>query len=152
MAKVQTFSELQPYVGSELGVADWLTIDQPMIDQFGAVTRDQHWIHVDPERAKAEGGFGGTLAHGFLTLSLLTGMLKECMEVTGAKRWMNYGLDGVRFTNPVKAGQSVRLRLTLKSLEITSPGAAKLCCGCTLELQGSDRPALVADFRMIGYE
>ena len=152
MVEVKTLAELQPHVGQELGVGEWVAISQAMIDQFAEVTGDRHWIHVDPERAQAEGGFGGTLAHGFLLLSLLTGMLKECMAVEGARRWMNYGLDAVRFTHPVKAGQRVRLRLSLGELEMQAAGSAKLRCDCKMELEGSERPALRAAFRMIGYE
>jgi acyl dehydratase len=152
MVNVKTLADLQPYLGKELGVGSWVSVTQDMINQFGNVTGDRHWVHMDPERAKSEGGFGGALAHGFLTLSLLTGMLKECMVVEGAKRWMNYGLDNVRFTSPVMAGQRVRMRLVLGEYESTKPGTAKLRCDCTMELDGSERPALVCAYRMIGYE
>ncbi len=152
MVRVDTFKQLADHVGTELGVSDWKSISQPMIDQFGALTGDEHWIHVDAKRAAAEGPFGSTVAHGFLTLALLTGLLKDCFQVTGAKRWINYGLDRVRFTSPVPPSSRLRLRLVLASVEVQSEGETRLRCGCTLEIEGGTRPALVADFLMVGYE
>lgn len=152
MLSIDRFADLEPHIGQELGCSAWVDITQDMIDRFGTVTGDQHWIHVDPERARAEGPYGGTIAHGFLTLSLLTGLLKECFQVTQARRWINYGLDKVRFTAVVTPGQRLRLRLVLASYEAREQGAARLRCDCTMELEGSDRPAMVATFGMLGFE
>ena len=153
MLELDTLAQLQSRVGSELGVSEWTQVTQSMIDQFGALTRDEHWIHVDAERAKAESPFGSTIAHGFLTLSLLTGLLTGIFQVKSAKRWVNYGLDKVRFTSPVLPDSRVRLRLTLAHCEPQEgERSARLRCACTLELEGNSRPALVADFLMIGYE
>ncbi|MBL0421469.1 MaoC family dehydratase [Ramlibacter sp. AW1] len=152
MVRVEHFAELAPWVGQELGVSGWVRIEQPTIDAFGTLTGDQHWIHLDPARARAEGPFGGTIAHGFLTLSLLTGLLKQCFDVTAAKRWVNYGLDRVRFTTPVKPGDRIRLRLVLASFEMREDGGARLACQCTMEIEGGERPALAATFGMLGYE
>lgn len=152
MVRVEHLVALAPHVGQELGVSDWVPVDQPTIAAFGALTRDQHWIHTDPERARAEGPFGGTIAHGFLTLSMMTGLLKDCFEVAAAKRWVNYGLDKVRFTAPVKPGDRIRMRLVLASFDLREDGGARLSCQCTMEIEGGDRPALVATFGMLGYE
>jgi len=152
MVKVERFKDLEPHVGQELGESRQVEVSQSMIDAFGHITGDQHWIHLDPERARDEGPFGGTVAHGFLTLSLVTHLLADCFEVASAKRWINYGLDKIRFTSPVLPGQKVRLRLGLASIEPREEGATRLTFKCTMEIDGSSRPAMVADFLTVGYE
>ncbi len=152
MVVVDVLEELKPHVGQELGVSEWVALPQPMLDQFGALTGDKHWIHTDPERARREGPYGGTIAHGFLTLSLLTGLLSHCFQVRSAKRWVNYGLDKVRFTAPVPAGSRLRLRLSLATLEPQPDGAMRLRCACSVEIDGGTRPAMAADFLMLAYE
>ena len=125
--------------------SDWLTIDQPMIDAFADATDDHQFIHVDPERAAAT-PFGGTVAHGFLTLSLLTRLSASTNrpEIPGLKMGVNYGLDHVRFVTPVRAGSRVRGVFTLDAIEEKRPGQFQQALGCTIEIEGSDKPALVA--------
>jgi acyl dehydratase len=145
MIAVTSARELADHVGSLLGHSEWVSLPADRIAAFGALTGDEHWIHVDQERARAEGPFGDVLAHGFLLLSLVTGLANECYSVADAVRWTNYGLDRVRFTAPVTPASSVRLALTLKSFDV-SEGRARLVLGCELELMGSPRPAMVADW------
>ena len=145
MIAVTSARDLTDHVGSLLGHSEWVSLPAERIAAFGAVTGDEHWIHVDQERARAEGHFGDVLAHGFLLLSLVTGLASECYTVADAVRWTNYGLERVRFTAPVTPSSAVRLALTLKSLDV-SEGGARLVLGCELELKESPRPAMVADW------
>ena len=140
-----TLATLSDFVGRELGVSDWLTVDQARIDAFAECTGDRQWIHVDPERAR-EGPFGTTIAHGFLTLSLLP-KLREQIGVApeGVAQVLNYGSDRVRFLTPVKAGDRIRVRVTLVSVEPKGPGRTLVKTENTVEIDGEDRPALVAD-------
>lgn len=145
MIVVDSAGELRERVGSVLGESSWVTVPAERIAAFGKLTGDEHWIHVDRPRAKTDGPFGDVLAHGFLLLSLVTGLANECYAVRRAQRWTNYGLDRVRFTAPVTPADSLRLRLTLDSLEETTTGY-RLVLGCILERKGSDRPAMIADW------
>ncbi|MBV9236105.1 MAG: MaoC family dehydratase [Xanthobacteraceae bacterium] len=134
------------FVGRELGVSDWVEINQDRINQFADCTGDRQWIHVDPERARRESPFGGTIAHGYLTLSLLAAMLLELGIVPpDAASGLNYGLDKARFIAPVKAGARVRTRANLISAEPQSGGRQLLKLQCTLEIAGEAKPALVAE-------
>jgi acyl dehydratase len=138
--------KLAARVGQEIGVSSWITVDQAMIDQFAATTRDHQWIHVDVERARRESPFGATIAHGYLTLSLVPVMSYEIgavPETVGAT--LNYGLDKVRFLSPVKAGSRVRMRSTLVSLEEKAPGQHLMKCFSTIEIENEPRAALIAD-------
>ncbi len=125
--------------------SDWLTIDQPMIDAFADATDDHQFIHVDPERAAAT-PFGGTVAHGFLTLSLLTRLNAHTdrPKIPGIRMGVNYGLDHVRFVAPVRAGARVRGAFTLEAIEEKRPGQFQQTLGCAIEIEGDDKPALVA--------
>ncbi|NIM29542.1 MAG: MaoC family dehydratase [Gammaproteobacteria bacterium] len=137
---------LKDRVGTEVGVSDWVTIDQPMIDAFADLCGDHQFIHVDPDRA-AETPFGGTIAHGFLTLSLLTWFATGVRpRIEGTKHSVNYGFDYLRFVAPVPAGARVRGRFTLDRLEERKPGEITQCYGVTVEIEGGDRPALVVDW------
>ena len=137
---------LPDFVGRELGVSDWLTIDQARINQFADVTGDHQWIHVDVERAARESPGGKTISHGFLTLSFLPLWQGQLGVVpAGVKQVFNYGLDRLRFLAPVPAGARVRLRVVLADVTVKRPGQILIKTGCTVELEGSDRPALVAD-------
>ncbi len=113
MLRVSHPQALVGHAGQELGASQWRTVSQKMIDSFANVTGDTHWIHTDPARAAAEGPFGGTIAHGFMTLALITSSMSELLEIGGAAHFVNYGLDRVRFTGPVRAGSRVRLRQSL---------------------------------------
>jgi len=134
-------------VGTELGVSDWVLIDQKMIDTFADVTHDHQWIHIDPKRAAAETPFGGTIAHGFLTLSLASKFVYECVQpAPGQSMGINYGFNKLRFLSPVPAGSRVRGRFTLKSLTVKSETQMLRELAMTIEIEGSETPALVADW------
>jgi acyl dehydratase len=136
--------ELRAAVGSHIGVSDWITIDQSQIDTFADATHDHQWIHVDVERAK-EGPFNGTIAHGFLTLSLLPVLVSQVYRIEGVKMGVNYGLNRVRFTAPVPVGSKVRASVEL--VDVTDvDGGIQLTTKVTVELEGSQRPALVAEW------
>lgn len=130
--------------GQEIGVSDWLPIEQQRVDAFGEVTGDRQWIHVDAERALRESPFGGTIAHGYLTLSLLAKFSQECIAVEGIKLAVNYGLNRVRFASPVRVGCRIRARFVLAEVE-DIPGGAQMVWQATIEIDGSDKPACVAE-------
>lgn len=134
------------FVGRELGVSDWIVVEQGRIDQFAACTGDRQWIHVDVERARREGPFGGPIAHGYLTLSLVAPLAMGLGIVPpDAAAGLNYGLDKVRFVTPVKAGARVRARVGLISAGPQDGDRVLLKCNCTLEIEGATKPALVAE-------
>ena len=136
-------AELQALVGQEIGYSDWLVVDQERIDLFARATGDHQWIHTDPERAAA-GPFGATVAHGFLTLSLLPVLFETGFAIDDVRMGVNYGLNRVRFPTPVHAGSRVRGRFTLRAYE-PLPGGAPLTVESVVELEGSDKPACVAE-------
>jgi len=135
-------SELPGLVGTEVGVSDWLEITQERVNQFADATGDHQWIHVDVERATKE--MGGPIAHGYLTLSLIPFLSQGLLPVKGVTRGINYGSDKVRFTNMVRIGKRVRLRQKLLSVEERS-GGLQLKNQCTIEIEGEERPACVAE-------
>lgn len=138
-----TLQELQGRVGEELGVSDWITVDQAQIDAFANATGDHQWIHIDPLRAAA-GPFGATVAHGFLTLSLLPRMAASAFEVQDTRMGVNYGLNRVRFPAPVPVGSRLRGRFTLVRYEPLD-GGAQLTTEVTMEREGSTKPVCVAE-------
>ncbi|MCL4737450.1 MAG: MaoC family dehydratase [Burkholderiaceae bacterium] len=142
MRRFARLAELQPLVGQEIGVSDWIGIDQARIDRFADATGDHQWIHVDPARAAA-GPFGATIAHGFLTLSLLPAMGMAAFEIDGLRMSVNYGLDRVRFPAPVRAGSRLRGRFVLREYQPIE-GGAQLVVECTMEIEGGAKPACVA--------
>jgi acyl dehydratase len=131
-------------VGQELGVSSWVTLDQAAIDAFADVTNDHQWVHVDPERAARDLPGGTTIAHGFLVLSLIPGLSYEFFEVENLAHTINYGLNKVRFTAMVPVGARVRLRQTLASAKKREDGAVHIELDSVIEMEGSDRPAAVA--------
>jgi acyl dehydratase len=139
-AKLQ---ELQALIGQEIGQSGWIAVDQQRIDLFAQATGDHQWIHVDPERA-AKGPFGKTIAHGFLTLSLLPELFAAAFDVGDVRMGVNYGLNKVRFTAPVPAGSRVRGRFVLREY-LPIEGGAQLTVEALIELEGSDKPACVAE-------
>ena len=144
-AKKFNLDNPQACVGQELGVSDWLTIDQSRIDQFAECTGDHQWIHVDVERAQRESPFGGPVAHGYLTLSLLAPTALEVfIRPAGITQAFNYGLDRVRFISPVKVGARVRNRIKLLSAEEKGGSRILLSTDNTIEIEGEDKPALTA--------
>lgn len=141
-----SMNTLGEFVGRELGVSDWLVVDQARIDAFAACTGDRQWIHVDVERARRESPFGGTIAHGYLSLSLLASLSMEVGVVPpDASAGLNYGLDKVRFLTPVKAGARVRNRVTLAAVEDKGDGRMIARLANVLEIEGETRPALLAE-------
>ncbi|WP_372877848.1 MaoC family dehydratase [Pseudomonas sp.] len=138
-------AELNDYVGKELGRSAWLTIDQQRINQFAECTGDHQFIHVDPEKAK-QTPFGSTIAHGFLSLSLIPMLMEDIMIMPqGLKMAVNYGLDSVRFIQPVKVDSKVRLVVTLTDATEKNPGQWLLKARAVLEIEGQDKPAYVAE-------
>lgn len=143
MRHFQHLAELQALVGQEIGVSDWLTVDQHRIDLFAESTGDRQWIHTDPARAAA-GPFGATVAHGFLTLSLLADLGDQAFVIDDVRMGVNYGLDRVRFPAPVKCGSRVRGRFVLQAYTPLEGGGAQLAVEATVEIEGGSKPACVA--------
>lgn len=136
--------EVLTAAGEHLGFSDWLTVDQDMVDAFAETTGDRQWIHVDPERA-ASGPYGGTIAHGYLLLSLLPTLAAQVYEVRGVSAAVNYGLDRVRFPFPVRVGSRIRAGVQLISAGPGSGGATHAVVRLTVWVDGGNRPACVAD-------
>jgi len=142
-----TLEAYQAMIGKEIGVSSWHLIDQPRIDSYADVIKDHQFIHVDPERAKKETAFGTTIAHGFLTMSLLSIMSYEVMPViAGTTMGVNYGFDRLRFISPVRSGKRVRGRFVLAEAKLRKPGELQSRTNVTVEIEGEDKPALVADW------
>ena len=150
MKNFHSYSELMACVGQEVALTDWATITQEQVNLFAQAAGDHQWIHVDPERAKA-GPFGAPIAHGFLTLSLLPQFFAAAFAIVGARMGVNYGLNRVRFTSPVPVGSRLRARLVLQDAEALSPEGLQMTWLVTLEREGSDKPACVAEFLTRNY-
>ena len=145
MQIIENIDALKHLVGQEIGTSKWTEISQDRIDKFADATGDHQWIHVDIERAKKELPGGSTIAHGFLTLSLLPKLMQEIYQVKGVKHSLNYGSDRIRFTAPVPAGSRVRGRYTLKSIEDVKDNGAKIIGEVIIEIEGQERPACIAE-------
>lgn len=144
-------AQLRPLIGTEIAVSDWVDVGQDRIDRFAAATGDNQWIHMDPVRAANESPFGGTIAHGFLTLSLIPALLGHTVHFRSGRMSINYGLNRVRFTAPLQAGKRVRARITpLQVAEL--PGACQLTWKVVIEIEGVDKPACVAETVSRRYE
>jgi acyl dehydratase len=142
-----TLDAYQALVGKEIGVSSWHLIDQPRIDAYADVTEDHQFIHVDPERAKKETAFGTTIAHGFLTMSMMSVMSYEVMPaIAGTTMGVNYGFDKLRFISPVRSGKRVRGRFVLAEAKLRKPNELQSRTNVTVEIEGEDKPALVADW------
>jgi acyl dehydratase len=152
MLEVERAGDLSALVGQEIGVSDWLTVDQRMIDTFAEATGDHQWIHVDVERAARELPGGHTIAHGFLTLSLVPMLSHKLWSVRQRSRGLNYGSNKVRFTAPVPSGSRIRLRQRLAALDPVEGNGHRLTMESTVEIEGSERPALVAEILSIIYD
>jgi acyl dehydratase len=143
---IASIEEIKWKVGQETGVSDWILIDQARIDTFAEITEDPQFIHIDPEAA-AKTPFGGTIAHGFLTLSLLSRMAADAMlRPEGVKMGVNYGFERVRFLAPVRSGKRVRGRFTLTRMDEKRPGQWQFTHNVTVEIEGEDKPALIAEW------
>ena len=141
---VECAADLAAYVGKKLGTSDWVTLDQRKIDAFAELTGDDHWIHIDTERAKNELPDGKTLVHGFLTLSLIPYLQRGVFQVEKRGKGLNYGCNRIRFTSPVPVGARVRLHQSVKACERVE-GGTRTTFDCTIEVEGQERPALVAE-------
>jgi acyl dehydratase len=142
---IASIAEAVDAVGQELGVSGWTAVDQDRIDAFADTTGDRQWIHVDVDRARAESPYGATIAHGFLTLSLIPALSKDNYRFDNAKMGINYGLNRVRFLAPVPAGSRVRVRSDLVDARMVSDTTIDLTVRQTVELDGSDKPAAIAE-------
>ncbi|HEY2947231.1 MAG TPA: MaoC family dehydratase [Micromonosporaceae bacterium] len=139
-----SLDDLRSAAGTELGVTDWIEIDQDRIDQFADATGDHQWIHVDPERARS-GPFGGTVAHGYLTLSLIPALAASVWSLDNARMGVNYGLNKVRFPAPVPVGSRVRARIELLAVDDVPGNGVQLTARVTVEREGGDKPVCVAE-------
>ncbi|HEU5086641.1 MAG TPA: MaoC family dehydratase [Roseiflexaceae bacterium] len=144
-ARTFTLDELRGLVGQEIGLSDWLTVTQERIDLFADATGDHQWIHQDVERARRESPYRTTIAHGFLTLSLLTELVGGAIRIDGTRMALNYGLNRVRFPAPVPANAQIRARINLQSLE-DIPGGVQTVLAVVVEVQGAEKPCCVAEW------
>ena len=144
-------ADILDWVGKEIGVSDWLEISQEQIHAFARLTGDDHWIHVDTERAKREMPDGKTIAHGFFTLSLIPFLVRSVYQIKERGRGLNYGSNRVRFVSPVPVGSRVRLRQSIKAAEAVE-GGIKITSDCVIEIEGRQRPAVAAEFLMVVYD
>ena len=135
--------EIRALAGADLGASGWFEVTQDRVDLFADATEDHQWIHTDPERA-AEGPFGGTIAHGYLTLSLLIPLFNELLDVRGMRMSVNYGLEKVRFPSPVRVGGKIRLLGTVDSVEDVAGDGVQMALSFTIEIEGGTKPACVA--------
>ena len=143
--KPSSLRDLEHRIGEEVGVSPWIEVTQERIDTFAKAIDDFQWIHVDQERAK-KSPFGGTIAHGFLTLSLLSHLSERTFGFTDRRMGVNYGLNRVRFTSPLPSGSRVRARFTLQKFEKLADGGVQVTWNTTVEREGSDKPVLVAEW------
>jgi acyl dehydratase len=143
--------ELLQHIGRELGPSEWMTVEQVMIDKFAEATGDHQWIHVDVERAKREMPDGKTIAHGYLTLSLVPRLAATLVKVRKRRHGLNYGSNKVRFTNTVPAGARIRLRQRLANVERVAGNGFRVTSEMTVEIEGQERPALVAELIGVQY-
>ena len=148
--EIKRLADLKDLIGQEVAISDWLTITQERINQFAEATGDFQWIHVDVEKARLS-PFKSTIAHGFLTLSLLPHFAQECILMPSVRMGVNYGLNKVRFTNPVPVGSRLRARFTIKAVEEIA-GGVQLTMLATMEVAGADKPACVAESVSRRYE
>jgi acyl dehydratase len=151
MLKIETPSDLAAQVGRELGTSEWLVVDQPMIDAFAGATGDRQWIHTDIERAARELEGGTTIAHGYLVLSLIPRLSTQIYTILRRSRSVNYGSNKVRFTSMVLSGSSIRLRQRVKAVEAIR-GGVRLFMESVIEIEGQERPALVAETISLIYD
>ena len=151
MREFHTIDELRALVGQEVALSDWVLVDQARINAFADATADHQWIHVDAERCRRESPFGAPVAHGFLTLSLISGMFDNAVRLTGARMVINYGLNKVRFPAPVPVDSKLRARMTLASITPVD-GGFQLAWDVTLEREGGERPVCVAELLIRRYD
>ena len=145
MRVVNGLTQLEQLVGQEIGTSEWITVTQEMVNQFADLTRDHQWIHVDVERARRESPYGGPIAHGLFTLSLLPHFRQQILTVDDVSRLINYGVNRVRFPDAVPVGARLRGVQTVMSVERTKPDAVRMTSTFVIEIEGQDKPACVAE-------
>ena len=150
MREIASLEELTALVGTEVAVSEWFAMTQQRVDTFADATDDHQWIHADTERTRRESPFGGPIAHGFLTLSMLSATFESALAMTDVKMAVNYGLNKVRFPAPVPVGSRIRTRLTLNKVEPIA-GGAQLEWGAVVEVEGGSKPVCVAEFLVRRY-
>ena len=149
----ESLDALKQAVGQEVAVTDWFQMTQDRVQQFADATLDHQWIHVDVGRAKRESPFKGPIAHGFLTLSMLAHFMQQAIGIkSGLRMGVNYGLNKVRFVSPVRVGSNIRARFTLQAIKDVEPNGFEALYGATVESEGSDKPALVAEWLVRYYK
>jgi acyl dehydratase len=151
VTQIESITTLRDHVGQEVATSDWFVVSQERINQFAESTEDRQWIHVDPERAARESPFKETIAHGFLTLSLLSELGNRAISVGGVRMGINYGLNRVRFVSPVPAGSRIRARFTLATVEEIE-GGVQAAWNVTVERDGGEKPSCVAEWLVRYYE
>ena len=151
ITQIESIEALANHAGKEVGISDWLEVSQERIDQFAEATEDRQWIHIDPERAARESPYKTTIAHGFLTLSLLSVLARHAIAVGGVRMGINYGLNRVRFVSPVPAGARIRGRFTLATVEEIK-GGVQTTWNVTVECEGFDKPCCVAEWLVRYYD
>jgi acyl dehydratase len=144
MREIASLAALKELIGQEVAVSDWVEITQERVNQFAEATGDRQWIHVDVERSRKESPYGGTVAHGFLTLSLLPKLMERAIVMSDVKMGVNYGLNKVRFPAPVPVGSRIRARIKLLTVD-DIPGGAQVSWEVTMEREGGDKPVCVAE-------
>lgn len=142
---VVDLTQLGGLVGREVAISDWFVVAQDRINAFADATGDHQWIHVDPERARTDTPFGATIAHGFLTLSLLSALMRDAITVEGTRMTLNYGLNRVRFVSPVPSGSRIRARVALATIDDVGE-SVQVTWGVTIEREGGDKPAVIAEW------
>ena len=151
MREFETIQDMAALVGKEIGVSDWVTVDQARIDKFAEATGDHQWIHVDVAKAKREMPGGKTIAHGYLTLSLLPMLTSQISKIKKVTRGINYGSNKVRFTNMVPSGSRVRARQKLMAADPVQGNGMRFTAEVTIEIEGQERPACIAEVMSIAY-
>ena len=140
------FQEFRLMIGKQLPVGNWYIVSQQMINDFANATLDKQWIHVDEKRAKKESPFKSTVAHGFMSVAMISRLLEESFSIKSVKMGLNYGLNKVRFPNPVPVNSELRMLTTIKNIEELSNQGIKVTFSCTIEIKGQEKPACVAEF------
>ena len=144
--KIKDFSEFKLLVGRELPVSNWYVVSQEMINDFANATLDKQWIHIDEKRAEKESSFKSTVAHGFMSVSMISKLLEEAFTIQSIKMGLNYGLNKVRFPNPVPVNSELRMRSSIKEIEDLNNNGIKVTFNCIIEIKGQEKPACVAEF------
>lgn len=146
------FTDFKTMIGKELPKGDWYTITQDMIDAFAKATLDKQWIHVDPKRAAIESPFGSTVAHGFMSVSMISKQLEDLFAIKSVKMGLNYGLNKVRFPSPVPVNSEMRMIASIQDIETLEPNGIKVTFTCVFEIKGQEKPACVAEFMAALFE